>query len=667
MSINHTIEKYLSYLAEKSRDVFWVRSDDYSRQIYLSPIFEKVWGRPVQAIYDNPKQWGEFLHPDDLSRMHSSIEMRGSQIKPDKEILERYRITRPDGSIRHIVDTSFPIFEGSKLIGFAGIARDVTEVILHQEKLEQALQQADAASLAKSEFIANMSHDLRTPMAGVMGMLTEVNHRVVEAANSLHSNPQLVSTILADIKRYVEIAQGSSEELLKMFNSVLELISIESGRIKEAVCSDYSLHDLLDSKVELFSSALTHSNLNLSLFVEPNVPDQVHGSLDNVSRIIVNLLSNAIKFTESGEIIVRVSMVHENDLPYFKLCVEDTGVGIPSDKFEEIFKHFSRLTPSYEGVYEGSGLGLYAVKKYIDQMDGRIEVDSVLGQGSRFTVLIPYQAPVGKSVDLSFERVIDESRDIDSVGVSREEQVRPDVPASRLILLVEDNHAIAMSVIARLNREGCVVDHVSTGESALQALDEKEYVLVLMDLGLPDLSGVDTVKALRQRGEEVPIVAFTGHVDCLPECVSAGMQGLIQKPLREKDIESLMAKYINQQATCGASDIIDWQGSIELCGNQKTAIGLATTFAKQLQIGYRNMGECLQKDDFNAMHDVLQSSRAGLCYLRCPDLAYSINVLSHAFEVKEQDGEFISRAYQALGSAVDRFLGFLACSVEEED
>ena len=134
---------------------------------------------------------------------------------------------------------------------------------------------------------------------------------------------------------------------------------------------------------------------------------------------------------------------------------------------------------------------------------------------------------------------------------------------------------------------------------------------------------------------------------------------------QEKDIESLMAEYINQQVSCGASDIIDWQGSIELCGNQQAVIGLATTFAKRLQSGYSDMGEYLQRGDLDAMHDVLQSSRAGLCYLRCPDLAYSINVLSHAFEVKERDNDFILRAYRALGLAVDQFLAFLACSVDE--
>ena len=168
---SNEINKYLSGWAEKSPDVFWIRSADYSQQIYISPIYEIVWGRSIKEVYEHPGSWGDYLHPEDLKRMQGSLKERSSSIEPGKEILEEYRIVRPDGEIRWIVDTSFPVFEAAQLIGFAGIARDITDSVLRQKELEAALKKIEVANEAKSEFIANMSHDLRTPMAGLLGML----------------------------------------------------------------------------------------------------------------------------------------------------------------------------------------------------------------------------------------------------------------------------------------------------------------------------------------------------------------------------------------------------------------------------------------------------------------------------------------------------------------
>ncbi|MBP9726793.1 MAG: PAS domain-containing protein, partial [Gammaproteobacteria bacterium] len=170
------ISKFLIFLSKKSPDVFWIRSADYSQQIYISPAYKTIWQRDPEELYQHPEKWADYLYPEDFENMQTSTSKRNACILPEMEFHTEYRIIRPSGEIRYIKDHSFPIFDKDQIhIGFSGIARDVTDDVIMAQNLMKA-KAAEAANRAKTEFLANMSHDVKTPMTGVVSVADLMMH-----------------------------------------------------------------------------------------------------------------------------------------------------------------------------------------------------------------------------------------------------------------------------------------------------------------------------------------------------------------------------------------------------------------------------------------------------------------------------------------------------------
>jgi signal transduction histidine kinase/CheY-like chemotaxis protein len=435
--------------------------------------------------------------------------------------------------------TKSPIIDhDGSVVGLMGMSIDITD--------------RKKAEIAKTEFIANMSHDLRTPMTGLLGMLNGLLYAAEDGRASLKSRSNMdqkkLETVFADvlgtIENYAGLARESATRLNQLHNDILDNVELESGESKEVDVA-FNLDQLIQSVVSLQKPAAVNKKLQLTAEIDESTPCYLKGLQQSLSRVLLNLVGNALKFTEQGSVMILVSLVdgeqansQPGDVVNLRIQVKDTGIGIPQDKFDEIFGQFSRLTSSYQGVYKGLGLGLYTVKKYVDTMQGEIDVASKMGEGTCFTLSLPFTVEKEGTSDF-----IDKSIKNESEYQNQERRFDDSYVGVRPVLLVEDDNIAAMAVRVNLSKLGCQVDWVDSGEVALEKLASKGYSIIFMDIGLPEKSGIDTAVEIRQLSDQqkanTPIVALTGHArgKIRQVCLNAGMQNVLSKPAAPEELK----------------------------------------------------------------------------------------------------------------------------------
>ncbi len=418
------------------------------------------------------------------------------------------------------------------IVGVVGISTDITKLKEAQLNLDMALKKAEAANQAKTEFLENMRHDIRTPVAGIVGCAQLIQSQASNAAKVTEFANDLVE---------------SSDALLEFLNKVLESINVASGEIP-LLKKKFDLYKLLEQIINLNKSYAVSKNLELNLVYDDIIPKYVIGDPIRVQRIVLELLTNALKFTEKGQIKVTACLRRsETKAIIIQLSVSDTGIGIPTDKQQAVYTRFKRLTPSYQGIYSGTGLGLSIVKQFMDDLDGEISLQSQPQQGSTFTCLIPFQEPLFMdSNDVEEIRPI-ESKLPKKIAVNESLLESPNASGSR-ILVVEDQAIaakIAQHVLTKLHYQ---VDVAENGKIALALIEQNHYDLILMDIGLPDNDGGEVTRRIRLKqwksNPSVPIVGLTAHISAENKrrCIDAGMNAIYTKPLTpEKALEILNA------------------------------------------------------------------------------------------------------------------------------
>ena len=487
-----------------------------------------------------------------------------------QEVIRRGSTLSFEESIREHLTQQHKIFYASiaplrdhqdHIIGTCGISIDITDKKRLPE-LTKAKELAEVASRSKSEFIANMSHDIRTPITGMLGMVQDMLYTADQAKSSISdTNAQQSSMALKDmidiVQRDSQLLMGATDELLQLCNEILEVTRIESGA-SDTHLESFDLNELLRHNIELLQPTAQHKKLQLFYELDQAVPRYLKGSRIYLDRILLNLIGNGLKFTEKGEVSIGVSLSQEEntdlvmgDTIALSIQVKDTGIGIPEDKFDEIFEHFSRLTPSYEGVYKGSGLGLYTVKRYVEAMQGTIDVSSDIGRGSRFTMVLPLAiSDHADRARTSIRPPISTKPDTDT-HLDQGSVLAQDATAS--ILIVEDNPIAAMAEKLAFKPFNCHIDMAASGTEAVAMAEQNHYDLIFMDVGLPDFSGIEAtqkIRALNDRTQsQVPIVALTGHADNADihqDAIKAGMQEILIKPLQALALEAVLQTYVFQ-------------------------------------------------------------------------------------------------------------------------
>jgi CheY-like chemotaxis protein len=385
--------------------------------------------------------------------------------------------------------------------------------------LAEAKKIAEDSVKIKQDFMANMSHEIRTPMNAIIGFTQLL----------------LKTNLNEEQQKYLRSIKISGENLIVIINDILDFSKIEAGKLNiESV--DFNLNQLFTDIKVIEENAVLAKGLSLTFETDQSVPNWINADPVRINQILLNLLTNAVKFTHQGGIIVKVWSEQNNAKPYLKILCKDTGIGISKEKQQYIFESFTQENGDTTRKYGGTGLGLTIVKKLLELMGGDITLKSEVGKGSEFFVSIPFGSVEDKTTD-------EENTDLAFVA----EELK-----GKRILLAEDNMMNQILAKKVLTDVGIITDIAENGLEAVDLVQKKSYDLILMDIMMPEMDGLEATKEIRKQfpSVQLPILAmtafvFTGGDD--KKIYEAGMDDFILKPFNPDSlygkIYSLIKKF----------------------------------------------------------------------------------------------------------------------------
>ena len=511
-------------------------------------------------------------------------------------------------------------------------------------ELMSAKDEALAASHSKAEFLANMSHEIRTPLNAILGL----------AHIALASKPELKQRI------YLEKMRDSGEHLLQIINDILSFSRMEAGKLT-LDHSEFSIAQLVDKTVDLVWDKAAEKGLQVNVDIDPHIPKSLLGDSLRLGQILINFCANAVKFTDHGSINIRVTKVRDwQDRVELLFEVEDTGIGIDAEKLQNLFQPFQQVDSSSTRRFEGTGLGLSICKKLADLMQARIDVKTTAGRGSCFRLHI--QLEKNTRATSTNSRLTDvRSKNVEPINCN--------------VLVVEDNLLNQEIILSLLESMGATAVCVGSGADAIAIIQRQLFDVVLMDIQLPGMDGVETTARIRElpEGKQLPIIAVTANA--LPgdkeAYFAAGMDDYLSKPIAPAQLHRALEKWAH--ASRGASDLVPEASSFEslhkggidtaralynLMDNEALYLRLLERFARERADFPAQLATLLRNNPDEALNQVhsLKSLAGSLGMSQLEMLCFNLEQQLHVMQWDSQLVNELNKELTAMVELVGRCL-----------
>jgi signal transduction histidine kinase/AmiR/NasT family two-component response regulator/HPt (histidine-containing phosphotransfer) domain-containing protein len=545
-----------------------------------------------------------------------------------------------------------------------------SKLIEVNKELAIALEKAERAERAKSEFLANMSHEIRTPMNSVIGF----------------SDILFEENITKEQKEYIGFIRQSAKSLMQIINDILDFSKIEAGKL-EIKAEECDINQILESIGSVFNIQAQEKGLKFKILLGDKLPSTIYTDSGRLRQCLVNIVNNAIKFTEKGYVHLTASSEDRNSQPHIRFDVEDTGIGIPLEMQQEVFKSFTQADGGTSRKYGGTGLGLAITKYLADLLGGEITLTSKEGKGSLFSLVIPVCMGMTRQPTLDVNN---------GYPVSTGNEAKEPSELSGHILIAEDVETNRKLVNFLLKRMGLETTTVTDGKEAVQKALEHGYDLILMDIQMPCMNGYEATKALRKAGIQTPIIALTAYAmkGDDQKCIEAGCDDYLPKPVDRQQLLEKLRKFLPSKSQdlikevdsvqsqtnellklcdekpCNQSDskdnanaevnetIINLDHLINKLGDEKSVREIMPTYLEDNKKLFEKLTKAVKTDNTNEINRYAHAIKGTARNLGAERLSQTAEHLESA--AKEGNTQIIRISYEEMKAEFEKLLTFLS-------
>ncbi len=393
--------------------------------------------------------------------------------------------------------------------------------------MEREKQSAISASKAKARFLANMSHEIRTPINAILGM----NSMILRECKEPH------------IKEYSLDVQNAGKNMLSLINDILDLSKVESGKL-EIIPVDYDLSSLIHDISMMISTKATKKGLKLDIIADEKLPSRLYGDEIRIKQILINILNNAVKYTEEGSVSLKISGISREDNVLLKFVIEDTGIGIREEDIPKLFSEYERIDEERNRNIEGTGLGMNITARLLALMDSELDVESIYGEGSRFSFLLNQRIMNEEPIGNLEERIH---------KMAKEQNYKVSFVAPKARILVVDDNQINLKVFVNLLKETKInIDIAESGEECLRLITKNKYHIIFLDHMMPDMDGIETLHRMKEMDSlcnESPVVALTANavLGAREMYINEGFDDYLSKPIVSEKIERMIMEMLPKE------------------------------------------------------------------------------------------------------------------------
>ncbi len=582
--------------------------DLHSRYVMVNKRFREMVGLPQEMIIN--KTDAELV-PDEEAKRYLQSDRK--IISGEKAVVESEVQIVTSAGKKSLLSIKFPLFnDENKIFGIGGIVTDITERVLDREQLVAALSKTEEAMQLQEQFFANISHEIRTPLNGIQGM-----------NNLLQQTP-----LTEEQHEFTNMISLSLNKLLVLLNDVLDFSNLRVGKLTLSHIG-FDLIAILEDVQNMFMPEVNNKQLDFRVIIDPAVPDFITGDPYRLKQVLINLVGNAIKFTKIGRVHLSVSLAElKENTTWILFAIEDTGIGIPEDKQETIFKSFAQADSAISRSYGGTGLGLAISKGLVEMQGGNISVKSILGEGATFTIVLPYLLKTSPQKIYSLD-------DFKSKLSGKE------------LLLVEDNEVNQKLIVAILNKVGVNLTVASHGKEAVAYFEKgRKFDLIILDLQMPVMDGYETAHYIRQDlGLDTPIIAMTATAlkGDQEKCKEVGMNDFMLKPFEFNDLyKRLVSLLYNETHETGAGQSKDPEAEklfdlslLEELDDKESLLDVLELFLSNTPKEVKSLSLLTAQKDWSGVYKVAHKIKGAVSILQAARLSSLMGELE--FNAKEEN------------------------------